>query len=158
MDATPRESGKVIAKAILIQVAIAAGLILWFKLGIPGLQKERNAEAAAELDGRIHDFIQSTVAEDPGRELPVPAANAEGNSHPQRLQNTPSIEETKRAMGPADGYTSDIRGGVHIIWTGTQHKLEASFNNGRLYCLRVEDLRTGHGALVFESSRNWRPF
>jgi len=156
--AAPRESGKVIAKAVLIQVAIAAGLILWFKLGIPGLQKERNAEAAAELEGRINDFIQSTVVEDPGRELPVPAASAEGYSHPQRLQNTPSIEETKQSLGPADGFSSDIRGGVHIIWTGTHHKLEASFNNGRLYCLRVEELRTGHGTLVFESSQKWRPF
>jgi hypothetical protein len=156
--ATPRESGKVVAKAILIQVAIAAGLILWFKLGIPGLQKERNAEATAELEGRIHDFIQSTIVEDSGRELSVPAARAEGYSHPQRLQNIPSIEEAKQVLGPADGYTSDIRGGVHIIWTGTQHKLEASFNNGRLYCLRVEDLHTGHGILVFEASQDWRTF
>ena len=156
--ATPRDSGKVVARAILIQVAIAAGLILWFKLGIPGLQKERNAQAAAELEGRIHDFIQSSVVEDSGRELPVPAESATGFSHPQHLQNTPSIEETKQSLGPADGFTSDIRGGVHIIWTGTQHKLEASFNKGRLYCLRVEDLRTGHGQLVFESSQDWRPF
>jgi hypothetical protein len=37
-------------------------------------------------------------------------------------------------------------------------ELEASFDRGRLYCLRREDLRTGHGALVFESSVAWHPF
>jgi len=152
------DSGKVIAKAILIQVAIAAGLILWFKLGVPKLQKERDAEAAAQLEGRIHDFMQATMVEDSARAMPVPAASAAGYSHPQHLLNTPSIEEAKQALGAADGFTSDIRGGVHIIWTGTQHKLEASFNNGRLYCLRIEDLHTGHGTLVFESSQDWRPF
>jgi hypothetical protein len=156
--ANSRESGKVVARVILIQVAIAIGLILWLKLGIPRLQKERNAEAAAQLEGRIHDFIQSTIVEDSGHELPVPGASAQGYSHPQHLHNTPSTEEVKQALGPADGYTSDIRGGVHIIWTGAEHKLEASFNNGRLYCLRVEDLHTGHGTLVFESSQDWRPF
>ncbi len=62
------------------------------------------------------------------------------------------------SCGLPDRRTIDIRGGLHITWTGTGHALEAAFDHGRLYCLRHEDLRTGHGALVFESSDAWHPF
>lgn len=145
-----------LARAIVIQLSIAGVLVAWFMVGLPRLQREWATEESEKKEGKIQGLIHSSVAEDPARDLP--AGSAEGYSHPQRLLNTPSEDELKQALGPADGFSGDFRGGVHLIWTGTNHKLEASFNNERLYCLRVEDLRTGHGALVFESSLNWRAF
>ncbi|HLY60141.1 MAG TPA: hypothetical protein VKV95_05200 [Terriglobia bacterium] len=143
-------------RAVAIQLGIAGVLAAWFLVGMPRLKNEWAAEETAKKEGRIQNFIQSLVADDPARNLP--AGSAEGYSHPQRLLNTPSEEEVKQTLGPADGFSGDFRGGVHLIWTGSNHKLEASFNNGRLYCLRVEDVHTGHGALVFESSLNWQVF
>lgn len=145
-----------LTRGIAIQLGIAGVLLAWFLVGLPRLRKEWAAEETAKKEGRIQSFLQSEVVEDPARNLP--AGDAEGYSHPQRLLNTPSEEEVKQALGPVDGFSGDFRGGVHLIWTGANHKLEASFNNGRLYCIRVEDVRTGHGALVFESSLSWQAF
>jgi hypothetical protein len=64
----------------------------------------------------------------------------------------------EQALGLPGMVTVDFRGGQHLTWTGTQHQLEACFSNGRLYCLRLEDLRTKHGMTVFESSWSWHPF
>ncbi|HEV2352338.1 MAG TPA: hypothetical protein VG028_21090 [Terriglobia bacterium] len=141
---------------IAIQLGIAALLVAWFTLGLPRLQREWAAEETAKKEGRIQSLIQSLVAEDPARDLP--AGSAAGYAHPQRLVSTPSEDEVKQALGPIDGLSGDFRGGVHLIWTGTNHKLEASFTQGRLYCLRVEDVHSGHGELVFESSMNWQAF
>ena len=53
---------------------------------------------------------------------------------------------------------TDFRGGQHLTWIGTRHKLAASFNKGRLYALTFTDLTTGHGMQVFESSAQFRSF
>ncbi len=148
-------SGKVVTRAIIIQVAIAAGIVLWFKVGIPKLQQERGAEEESRREGRIQDFLQSVVAEDSAPDSKSPEG---AQAHPRRLLKTPSIDDVKEELGPAEGFTSDAGGGVHIIWTGSRRKLEASFNQGRLYCLRVETLGTGHGELIFPSSAEWREF
>lgn len=140
----------------MIQLGIAGALAAWFLVGLPRLKREWAAEETAKKEGRIHDLIQSLVAEDPARQLP--AGSPESYAHPQRLVSTPSEDEVKQALGATNGFSGDFRGGVHLTWTGTDHELEASFNNGRLYCLRVENIHTGHGALVFESSLDWRPF
>ena len=78
--------------------------------------------------------------------------------HPQRLTRTPAVDEVLQTLGLPDRRTTDFQSGLHMTWTGTAHSLEASFDRGRLYCLRREDLRTGHGALVFVSSVAWHPF
>jgi hypothetical protein len=53
---------------------------------------------------------------------------------------------------------TDFRGGQHLTWIGPRHRLEASFDKGRLYALTLTDLQTGHGMQVFESSAEWRAF
>jgi len=151
-------SGSTVARAILIQVVIAAGLIAWFKSGLPRLRRAQAAEEASKRENKIDGVIQSIVVVDSSQESRAAKAGTEVDSHPQRLLRTPSVDEIKQALGPADGFSGDYRGGVHLSWTGTTHKLEASFNQARLYCLRIEDLRTGHGTLIFESSSEWRPF
>jgi hypothetical protein len=145
-----------LTRAILIQLGIAAILAVWFLVGLPLLQKGSAQAEITKKEGRIQSLLQSLVAEDPVRN--PPPGSAPGYSHPQRLAGTPSEEEVKQALGPADGFSGDFRGGVHLFWTGTNHKLEASFNNGQLYCLRVENLQTGHGELVFESVASWQSF
>jgi hypothetical protein len=152
------DSGAAVTRAVILQVVIVAALIAWFKLGLPRLERAGAASAAAKREIGIKDLFQSMVVEDPNRQLLLPPPNGDGAAHPERLRMFPSIEEVKQALGPADGFSGDFRGGTHLIWTGTTHKLEASFNKGRLYCLRLEDLRTGHGALVFESSESWQAF
>jgi hypothetical protein len=70
----------------------------------------------------------------------------------------PAVDEVVQALGLPGRRTVDFRGGLHMTWTGTAHSLEAAFDRGLLYCLRRENLRTGHGAFVFESSGAWHPF
>ena len=149
-------SGSRFTRPVIIQVAIGALLAVWIFVGLPRLRNEWAAEEVAKKEARIENVIHDLIVEDPARE--APPGSAEGYSHAQRLLRTPSVEEVKQTMGAADGFGGDFRGGVHLIWTGTHHKLEASFNNDQLYCLRVEDLSTGHGELVFESSLNWQSF
>lgn len=140
-------------KAIILQVFIGVAVIAWFKLGVPHMQKVDAATQVAKREIRIEDLFRSMVvdASSPGL-LGPPAASA------PRLREFPSLDEVKRALGPADAFSGDFRGGAHLTWTGNHHRLEAAFNNGRLYCLRREDLQTGHGTLVFESSAQWQAF
>jgi hypothetical protein len=41
---------------------------------------------------------------------------------------------------------------------GTRRKLVGSFHQGRLYALTLEDLRTGRGVRVYESSAQWQRY
>lgn len=151
-------SGTAWRKAIVIQVLIVAGLVVWFKVYLPRMQRAKAASEATKREGKIAAIFQSLVVEDASREVEVPAASGETRAHPQKLRSTPPVSEVEQALGLPGTITPDFRGGQHLTWTGTEHKLEASFSNGRLYCLRLEDLRTGHGTMVFESSWYWRPF
>ncbi len=145
-------------RAIIVQVVIVVLLIGWFKFGLPRIQKARAVSEAAKRETKITELFQSVIAEDPTREVEAPAAQGTAQAHPQRLRITPSAADIERALGVPDAFYVDFRQGQHLIWAGTNHKLEASFDHGRLYCLRMEDSRTGHGALVFDSSAEWHPF
>jgi len=149
---------KPVARAIIVQAVIVALLLGWFKFGLPRIQKARAAAEAAKREIRINDMFQSVMAEDPTREVDAPSAQGTTKAHPQRLRITPSADELERALGAPDAFYVDFRRGRHLIWRGTAHSLEASFDQGRLYCLRIEDTRTGHGSLVFDSSVQWHPF
>jgi hypothetical protein len=166
----PSDSGAVPRRVILIQLAILASLAAFYGLYLPFREKSRAAAEAEERELRIESLYQSLVVEDAspaggGMEVPGagPApygarAGGKTRAHPQRLNRTPSVGEVVQALGLPDRRATDFRSGLHLTWTGTEHSLEASFDQGRLYCLRREDRRTGHGALVFESSFAWHPF
>jgi hypothetical protein len=151
-------SGSTVLKAIIIQVVIAAMVIAWFKFVLPMLGGGQAAAAAARRETRIETLFQSLAVEDVSPSAPAHAADGASAESPRHLLRTPMIDEIKQELGAPSAVTGDYRGGAHLIWAGTNHKLEASFNHERLYCLRMEDVRTGHGELVFESSSAWRAF
>jgi hypothetical protein len=145
-----------LTRALVIQLSIAGVLAAWFLVGLPRLRNAWVEGETARKEHRILSLIQSLVAEDPARD--APHGSPPGFSHPQRLVSTPTESEVKAALGPTDGFSGDFRGGVHMMWVGTDHIVEASFNNQRLYCLKVANRHTGHGEMVFESSLDWRTF
>ena len=152
----PSDRGAVSKRVLAIQFALIAGLVTFYFLYLPYRTKLQAKADTQHRELRIESLVQSLVVEDPHTEVEAPGA--EGRAHPQRLSRTPSVDELDRDLGLPNQRTTDFRGGLHITWTGASHSLEAAFDHGRLYCLRYEDLRTGHGALVFESSAAWRPF
>jgi hypothetical protein len=152
------DSGAVSKRAIIIQVVILAGLVAFFKADLPRIERARAAAEATERERRIEKFFQSTVAEDVSREVEAPATSGGARVHPQMLRRAASMEEVEQALGAPDTSSTDYAGGLHLTWIGARHNLEASFNRGRLYCLKLEDRRTGHGVMVFESSSSWHPF
>jgi hypothetical protein len=139
-----------------IQFALLASLAAFYFLYLPYRSKSQAAAEAQEREPKIEEFFQSLVVEDTRGEVELPGTG--GTAHPQRLNRLPAVDEVVQSLGLPNRRTTDFQGGLHITWTGTAHSLEASFVHGRLYCLRREDLRTGHGALVFESSAAWHPF
>lgn len=145
-------------RVVLIQLAIMASLAVFYFLYLPYRETSRAAAEARDREQKIQMLFQSLVAEDTSREVEVPGTDGKTRAHPQRLTRTPTVDELEQTLGLPDRRTTDFRGGLHLNWTGTEHQIEASFDRGRLYCLRLENLRTGHGALVFESSFGWHPF
>lgn len=145
-------------KAMVIQAVVVAGLIAWFKFGLPGIRRAQGAADVAEREQRIEGFVGEMIVADPSRTVETPAADGEARAHPERLSGTLSLEEVERALGAPETSATDFRGGEHLTWTGTRHRLEASFDKGRLYALTLTDLKTGHGSTVLESSAQWRPF
>jgi hypothetical protein len=141
-----------------IQFALLAGLAAFYFLYLPYRPKSQAAAEARDRELRIEVLFESLVVEDTRGEVELPGTGGKVRVHPQRLNRTPAVDEVVQALGLPERRTTDLRGGLHTTWTGTGHSLEASFDRGRLYCLRHEDLRTGHGALVFESSVAWHPF
>lgn len=144
-------------RIILIQLGIVAGLLAWYKVYVPRMERERAAAEAEARAQRIAAFVPAMVVEDTSREVEAPGMGGE-KRHPEKLRRAPTVEEVEQALGAPDERTTDFRGGLHLTWMSERLKLEASFNQDRLYCLRTEDRRTGHGALVFESSWSWQPF
>lgn len=152
-------SGAVRTKVIIAQLVIFGGLIAWFKIYLPHLEKERKATEALERDRRIESFFRWAVVEDRSQTVDLPEEiGGDKRVHPQKLRKYPSLQETEQALGAPGGRTIDVGGGLHVTWSGNSHSLEASFDKGRLYCLKFEDRRTGHGSSVFESSSSWHPF
>jgi hypothetical protein len=154
----PSDRGAVPKRLMAIQFAILVGLAAFYFLYLPYRPKSQAAAEAQERESRIEALFQSLVVEDIRAEVEPTETGGKVGAHPQRLNRTPAVDEFIQELGLPDRRTADFRGGLHITWTGTAHSLEAAFDHGRLYCLRHEDLRTGHGALVFESGVAWHPF
>ncbi|MGD0922537.1 MAG: hypothetical protein ABSA70_12350 [Terriglobia bacterium] len=150
--------GSVRTRTIVIQVAIIAGVILWLTLGWPRIQQERAAAQLARREQKIESFLQSTVVERAGEEIEVPTVDGLRRVHPQRLRITPAVGDVQQELGAPDQSMTDSQGGQHLIWIGTRHKLDASFDKGRLYAVTLTNLQTGHGMTVYESSAQYHPF
>jgi hypothetical protein len=151
-------SGSVRWRVIVVQVVILAGLLVWFKVYLPSRDRARAAGEAAAREKKIEEVFRSLVVEDPSRQVRQPGLNGGAPVHPQKLRAVVSRAEVEQILGVPQTSTSDFRGGEHLVWIGTEHKLEAAFDKGRLYSLRIEDLRTGHGSMVFEQSWYWQTF
>lgn len=149
------DSGRVSKRMIAVQLIVLAGLVAFLKFYLPRMEKAKAAAQLQERESRIVSVFNSMVAEDSSRTVDAPGI---GQTHPQSLRSTPSMEDVERVLGGPDTSTTDFAGGLHLTWIGTKHNLEASFNRGQLYCLTFTDRKTGHGASVFESSAQWRPF
>jgi hypothetical protein len=141
-----------------IQLALLASLAAFYFLYLPYRSKSQAAAEAQERERKIEALFESLVVEDRHGEVELPGIGGKVRVHRQRLNRTPAVDEVLQSLGLPEQRTTDFQSGLHMTWTGTAHSLEASFDRGRLYCLRREDLRTGHGVLVFESSVAWHPF
>ena len=150
--------GRVSKRFILIQILILLGLVAIYKLYLPYRARDLAERAAAAREEKINALFRDSVAEDPTHEISVPLEGAIVKRHPQRLRTVFSLQQAESTLGVPDATTTDFRGGYHLTWLGTTHKLEASFNAGRLYCLSLEDRATGHGVLVYESIWSWHPY
>ena len=155
---TRSDSGAVWLKAVLVQLAIVAGVVVFYKAYLPRMDRARSAAAAQAREQKIEAFFKSTVAEDPDREVAATGVEGESLSHPQKLKRTPSLEEVQQALGAPGSEFSDYRQGQHLVWTGSSHSLEAIFDQGTLEILRLENLRRGHGVIVYAQSAYWASF
>ena len=152
------DCGSVRTRIIIVQLLIVAGVVGYFEFFLPRMRRNKAAAEAQERERRIETFFQSAAVEDTSRDVELPAESGGGHAHPQKLSETPSVSEVEDALGAPDESITDFQGGLHLTWVGTAHKLEAAFDKGRLYCLKREDRRTGHGAMVFQASSAWHPF
>jgi hypothetical protein len=152
------DRGRVRWQFILPQVLVLAGLAAFFKVYLPRLERARLARAAADREGSIEAFFPTAVVEDTAHEVAVPLEGVIVKRHPQRLRSVLSVGDVEAELGAPDISSTDFRGGQHLTWIGTRHKLVASFNVGRLYCLAHEDRSTGHGVAVFDSIWSWHPY
>jgi hypothetical protein len=150
--------GRASWRTIVIQLLLLLGLVVFFKLYLPRHQRDLAARAAATREQKITTVFHDAVVEESTREISVPLAGAIVKRHPQRLRTRFSPQEAESTLGVPRAATVDFRGGQHLTWLGTAHKLEASFDAGRLYCLSFEECATGHGVLVYESADQWHPY
>ncbi|MBI4164220.1 MAG: hypothetical protein HY508_00625 [Acidobacteria bacterium] len=143
-------------KVILIQMAIVAGLIVYFKVALPNMEKARLAARVAGREKAIGSFFQSVTVE-VGSEEAAPGGGATAG-RARRLRVLPDVNEVQRQLGAPDQSMTDFAGALHLTWIGQERKLLASFNKGRLYALTISDLAGEHGVRVFESSAQWQRF
>lgn len=154
----PSSFGRAPWRVIVIQLLILAALVAFYELYLPHRARELAGGATATREEKITALFQDAVVEDSRHEISVPLEGAIVKRHPQRLRIVFSPREAEAELGAPDATTLDFRGGQHLTWLGTAHKLEAAFNAGRLYCLTFEDRATGHGVLVYESLSSWHPY
>ncbi len=145
-------------RVIVIQLLVLLGLVAYYQFYLPHRTRQLAGSAAATREEKINAFFQDAVVEDSKHEISVPLEGAIVKRHPQRLRIVFSPQEAEVELGVPDAIATDFGGGYHLTWRGTTHKLEASFNAGRLYCLTLEDRTTGHGVLVYESLSSWHPY
>lgn len=159
MHVMPSSSfGRAPWRIIVIQLLILSGLVAFYNLYLPYRARDLAGRAAATREQKINALFQDSVVEDSTHEISVPLEGVIVKRHPQRLRTTFSPQQAESTLGLPNAATPDFRGGQHLTWLGTSHKLEASFNAGHLYCLTFEDRATGHGVLVYESIWSWHPY
>src|ERR1700693_848825 len=90
------DSGSTVIKAIIIQVAIAVMLIVWFKFVLPRMGSGEAAAAAARRETRIEAVFQSLAVEDSSQAVQSPTAPSAGAETPRHLLRTPSIDEVEQ--------------------------------------------------------------
>ena len=151
-------SGRAAWRIFLLQLAALAGVAIFLKFYLPHAARVEAAQRAAERERKIESFFRAAVVEETVREVEVRAGGEAVKRHPQKLRGAPQVTDVEAVLGAPDTSSTDFRGGQHLTWIGTAHQLQASFNQGRLYCLTQEDRATGHGALVYESLDAWHPY
>ncbi|MFB3924133.1 MAG: hypothetical protein ACE145_20615 [Terriglobia bacterium] len=150
--------GSVRTRAILVQVVIVAGVIAWYKIFWPGIQKERAAAERARRDAKIAAFVESAVVEAAGRENDAPSSSGQAGARPQRLRLTPSADEAQAALGAPDTSMTDFAGALHLTWIGNTNSLELAFDKGRLYALTLTERKSGRGWTAYENPAMFRAF
>jgi hypothetical protein len=154
----PTTSGSTGWRIFGIQLLVLMVLAVFLKLYLPRHQRDLAARAAATREQKITALFKDVVEEDSTREVSVPLDGVIVKRHPQRLRTTFSPEDIESTLGIPTTTTVDFRGGQHMSWVGTAHRLEAAFDSGSLYCLTLEDRSTGHGVMVYKSTGPWHPY
>ena len=155
---THSDSGGAPWRLIIIQVLVLTGLLIFFKFYLPHHERNLAAQAAAAREDKIDAFFHGSVTEDTERDVTVPLNGVLVKRHPKRLRTTFSPDEAESLLGVPNTSAIDFRGGQHLTWLGTAHKVEAAFDAGRLFCLTLEDLKTRQGEQVFKTDDLWRPY
>jgi hypothetical protein len=149
------DSGATWKTIILAQLLIIAGVAAFYKFYLPGMEKRRAAAEVADREARIQAFARTMIVDDTTREVP---SGENAGKHPQKLLRQDSVDEVQTALGAPTSESRDFRGGQHLTWTGTDHRIEAAFDKGVLYSLMYEDVHTGHGVTVYESGAYWQTY
>lgn len=155
---SPSDPGRAPWRVITIQVLILLGLVALYKIYLPYHLRRLAEREAATREQRINAFFRDAVEEDQTREISVPLGGEVVKRHPQRLREMFSPQQVESILGVPDASTTDFRGGQHLTWLGSSHKLEVSFDAGRIYSLVLEDRATRHGALIYASPDLWHPY
>ena len=145
-------------KVLAVQLAIVGGVVVFYKTYLPRMERARLAAAAGQREQGIQAFVKGTIEEDPDRGVTATGPDGETLLHAQKLKRPLSLDEVQRALGAPGSEFSDFRQGQHLIWTGTSHRLEAVFDRGALSIVRYENLRSGHGVVVYASGAYWQSF
>jgi hypothetical protein len=150
--------GAVPWRVIVVQLVVVAGIITFFSLYLPHRTRVQAQRAVVDREQKINDFFRNTVKDDLDHEVSVPVDGEIVKRHPQVLTANLSPQDVESQLGAPGVSTTDFRGGEHLTWIGTANKLVASFDDGRLYCLTLENRATGHGVMVYQAPDAWHPY
>lgn len=145
-------------RVIVVQFVLVAGVVTFFSLYLPHRTRVLAERALADREQKINDVFRNAVKEDLDHEVSVPLNGKIEKRHPQILTAALSPQDVETQLGVPGNSTTDFRGGEHLTWVGTTHKLVAAFDKGRLYCLALEGRATGHGVMVCQTPETWRPY
>ena len=135
-------------KIFLVQAVIVGGVLVYFKVALPSIERSHAEARRAENELAIRSFFDSATVQ----------VGGEGTGSARRLRRTPGAYEVEQELGAPNQSMTDFAGAQHLTWLGNKHKLTASFNKGRLYALTISDLSGEHGERVYESSAQWQKF
>ena len=144
------------SKVILVQAAIVVGLVAYFKVALPRIEKGRMAARISAREQAIGTFFQSVTTQ-VGSADPQDAGESKAGGA-LRLRITPDVIEVQRQLGAPDQSMPDFAGAQHLTWNGNVRMLVASFNKGQLYALTISDLAGEHGERVFQTSAQYQKF